>query len=471
MEKRDITRYLSEETVLRLTEEAFRPLPEKKRSAPRLAALAACLALVVLAVNFDTVYAAVRELLYFLPGSGPVGQEEELDYWLPTEEYTAKTEGGDYFVTCLYRRGDTLSLRVEKQVEGRIEESRPYQQVPIPPDNGQGEEHWEEVPVLPREQDPDGVVTLPYSRPAEVLPAAPEQRTGGITVTFRDETGAVLDLPLEDHGSSSVLDETTGEAWYEEEFRISDFTWDRFTLTLDGTVEFLVELSPINVEDYALTGSTTMEDIGYSLTLLPLNKNCTRFAILPAPTGEREEAAPDGSYWEALTSGLMAVGESGRVYEVQRVNSRPGCQEFWLPVLPGERIVSVTVTGILESTRYEKSPAAVSIPALEPGEETALEQRLELGNITLLARAAGLTEEGELWVDLTWEPETGRRLNQVDFTWPEPPKGVHTTLYQRTTEDGIHLARSEMGGTAGKRVRLPVEFVSLVQEGVWKLEP
>ena len=75
----------------------------------------------------------------------------------------------------------------------------------------------------------------------------------------------------------------------------------------------------------------------------------------------------------------------------------------------GFPLTTVTVTGILESTRYEKSPAAIRLPAMKPGEEKKLEQRIDLGNIVLLPQAAGLTAEGELWVRLAWEGEEGRR--------------------------------------------------------------
>lgn len=470
MEKRGLTGYLLEEAILRLTGEAFQPLPEKEKkgNAPRLLALAACLALVVAAANLDTVYAAVRELLYFLPGSGPVGEADAaLDYWLPTGEYAAGTVEGDYFVAYLYRRGDTLSLRVEKRVEGLPEENGSRWEVPLPPE-GNGSS-GEAVPISRPEEDWPETVPLPYSRPAEVTPAAPERRTGGIAVSFRDEDGKALELSTEERSVSAVLDETTGEAWYEEELQLPNFTWEKFTLVLDGTVEFPVELSQVDPKGYALTGSAAVSDAGYSVSLLPLNKNCTRFALLPAPEGERKKTVPAGSYWEALAYELAAVGESGKAYEVQPVNHRPGCQEFYLPALPEEKIVSVTVTGILESTRYERPPAAVLIPPLSLGEEAVLEQRLELGNITLIARSAGLTGEGELWVDLTWEQEEGRRLNQVDFTWPENPQGVHTTLRSSVTPEGCRLAKSGMESVAGKKVKLPVEFLSLVQEGEWAL--
>ena len=74
--KRLLTDCIPEDALYRLTEEAFEQAPagEKKagRTAPRILALAASLAIVVTALRFDLVYAAVRELLYFLRGSGSV---------------------------------------------------------------------------------------------------------------------------------------------------------------------------------------------------------------------------------------------------------------------------------------------------------------------------------------------------------------------------------------------------------------
>ena len=111
--KRTINDYIPEETLCRLTEEAFEaPAAEGRpaKAAPRILALAASLAIVVTALNFDTVYAAVRELLYFLPGSGAVAQEEPVEYWLPDREYSAQVGNTRYLVTYLYRRGDTLEI-------------------------------------------------------------------------------------------------------------------------------------------------------------------------------------------------------------------------------------------------------------------------------------------------------------------------------------------------------------------------
>ena len=114
--KQTINDYIPEETLCRLTEEAFEaPAAEggPAKRAPRILALAASLAIVVTALNFDTVYAAVRELLYFLPGSGAVAQEEPVEYWLPDQEYSAQVGDTRYLVTYLYRRGDTLAVGVK----------------------------------------------------------------------------------------------------------------------------------------------------------------------------------------------------------------------------------------------------------------------------------------------------------------------------------------------------------------------
>lgn len=434
MEKRELTRCLSEETVTRLTEEAFSfPAAEAgKRRASRLLALAACLALVV-AVNFDTVYAAVREFLYFFPGSGAAGEETaSLEYWLPTQEYAAGTKGGEYFVSYLYRRGDVLSLRVEKKVSG------------LPPE---GDRPAEETPVQ-----------------AENGPAAPDRVLPELSIAFRDESGAELDLSQEERRVFAVHDETKGTAVFAQELEMEDFIWERFTLVLDGEVEFPVELFKADPESYALSRSVTASCAGYRLSLLPLNENGTRFALIPAPEADRAKAAPAGSYWEALW--VEAIGESGTVYQAENVNTRPGCQEFYIPGLPEERMVSVSAGGILESTRYEKPPAAIKVPALEPGEEKTLDQRIDLGNIVLLPQAAGLTPEGELWVRLAWEREEGRRLNQVDLRWPDAPK--ETWISHNTLQEGAFLlSHNGMAAQAGKRTSLPVTFLSLVQEGEW----
>ena len=118
MEKRSLTEYLSPETVEQLTGKAFQQpaAPKKKKAGPALA-LAASLAIIAMAVNPATVYAAVRGLLYFLPGSGGTTQLPPADYWLPEEEYSYEGDGVSYFVTYLYRRGDTLALGVEKKAE------------------------------------------------------------------------------------------------------------------------------------------------------------------------------------------------------------------------------------------------------------------------------------------------------------------------------------------------------------------
>ena len=174
MEKRSLTQCLSVETVARLTEEAFAfPVQSREKKIIRLLPLAACLALVVMAAHFDTVYAAVRELLYFLPGSGAVREESiPLEYWLPAREYAASAQGGEYAVSYLYRRGDTLSLRVEKKVSGLPKEE---------------DRHFEEAPPLPGGEDSSGATVLPYR---ENGPAAPERALPDLIMAFRYENGA-----------------------------------------------------------------------------------------------------------------------------------------------------------------------------------------------------------------------------------------------------------------------------------------
>ena len=112
MERRDLTDHLSQRMLEQLTQEAFGAPVKRKGGFSRGLALAACVALVVMAVNFDTVYAAVQRLMYFLPGSGAVAEEEMAgDYWLPEAEFTACTRQGNYVVSYLYRRGDTLDRK------------------------------------------------------------------------------------------------------------------------------------------------------------------------------------------------------------------------------------------------------------------------------------------------------------------------------------------------------------------------
>lgn len=448
MEKRSLTQCLSEETVTRLTEEAFAfPVQSREKKIIRLLPLAACLALVVMAAHFDTVYAAVWELLYFLPGSGAVREESiPLEYWLPAREYAASAQGGDYAVSYLYRRGDTLSLRVEKKVSGLPKEE---------------DRHFEEAPPLPEGEDSSGATVLPYR---ENGPAAPERALPDLIIAFRDENGAELDLPQEERNVFAVHDETNGTAVFAQELEIEAFTWERFTLVLDGEVEFWVELSQVDPERYDLSHSTAASCAGYQLSFLPLNETGSRFALIPAPEGEQAGAAPAGSYWNAIQ--VEAVGESGTLYQAESVNNRPGGQEFYIPGLPEERIVSVSAAGILESTRYEKSPAAIRLPALKPGEEKKLEQRIDLGNIVLLPQAAGLTAEGELWVRLAWEGEEGRRLNQLDLLWPDAPE--KTWVSHHTLQNGFFLlSHNGMNAQAGKRTSLPITFLSLVQKGEW----
>lgn len=439
MEKRDLTEYLSQETMLRLTEEAFSQQTKKQkvRSFPRWAALAACLALVVMAVNFDTVYAAVQGLLYFLPGKGPVAEQTFPDYWLPTQEYTAHTEEADYFVAYLYRSGDTLSLRVKKEIPNYV----------MPP-------------------EPEEMPKIASGEPSGTGQQAPEAVADMIALVIKDEDGVPVTFLGDSHRSVfAVHDETQGSAQVEVEWEFTGCTLERFTLELDGVVEFPVELQKIAPEDYSVAGGTTVRDAGYALTLLPLNQNCSRFAILTVL--EEDGNAPSGSYWNPLTFGLTAIGESGTSYEAETVNSRPGCQEFYLPELPEEQITYITVTGILESTRYdEKKRPTLRLPALELGEmDAALYQQLSLWNDTLTAEAAGLTQEGELWVRFRCQ-EPGRRLNQIDLEWKEG-----RLPSQRTTmeEDGRYTTSAlEMADRAGKKTTLPISFISVVQEGRWE---
>lgn len=442
MEKRDLTEYISQQTVLRLTEEAFSPKAEKQKvhSFPRWAALAACLALVMMALNFDTVYAAVRELLYFLPGKGPVAEQTFPDYWLPTQEYAAHTEDTDYLVTYLYRWDDTLSLRVKKVIQGPD----------LMPDADAYAEAREAA-----ERDPS-------APPAEsVLP-------GFSQIAIRDEKGNLLEFEDDHHSAFAVY--SPDEAQFEEEWEFSGFTLERFTLLLDDAVEFPVQLRKIEVADYAVTGGTTVLDQGYIITLLPLNQNCTRFALLTA-LGDAANA-PEGSYWNSLSYETEVVGESGTVYQAESVNSRPGCQEFYLPDLPEEKIERITVTGILESTRYEgRKRPVLTLPALELGEFVYPDQELALWNDTIVIEATGLTKEGELWVRFRCR-EWDRRLNQLDLEWPKgSEKSQHTVQRTAVEESGMYTVYTPgMETRAGKKTTLPVSFVSVVQEGRWEFQ-
>lgn len=451
MEQRDLTEYLSQETVLRLTEEAFsqRENKQKSRKLPRMAALAACLALVVTVVNFDTVYAAVQSLLYFLPGSGPVAEQSFPDYWVPSEEYAAATDEADYFVTYLYRWGDTLSLRVKKVMEGRdlMPEVDRY------------------AALREAAMEPDGSA----APQVVVIPGFPQ-------IAIRDGDGNLLEL--EDDASRDGFAVYSGDkAEFESEWEFPGFTLERFTLVLDGAVEFPVELRKIDAEDYAVSGGTTVRDQGYALTLLPLNDSCTRFAILSAL--EEPGKAPAESYLTPLSYKIAALGESGTVYEAESVSSRPQCQEFYLPALPEEKITSVTVTGILESTRYdEKKRPAFTLPALSPGEAKTLDQKLELWNDAILVEAAGLTKEGELWVRFRCREE-GRHLNQLDLVWPEvserdaalqgaSDRQIVGQRHAASTDGDYTISVLDRPDLSGKEVTLTVSFVSVTQEGHWE---
>lgn len=448
--KRTLTDCIPEETICRLTEEAFEvPAAGEKRgrTMPRLLALAASLAIVVTILNFDTVYAAVRELLYFIPGDGPVSQEDSTEYWLPDRDYSAQVGDTSYFVTYLYRRGDTLAIQVEKEIKGQVVTWL------------EGEEE-----ILTEEEK--------LKLTAGESTAAPNKRTTRLEgleleITFLDENGIPLDLEHAHHNSFHVYGEK--EAEINEALELSGFTLEKFTLVLDGTIRFPVELRRVDLEDYALTKSTAAEDAGYSLSFLPLNDDCTRFALIPVPVGERAEQTPEGSYWAPLGFAISAVGEDGVTYSAESTNSRPGNQEYYIPGLPETRITKIVVTELLESTRYNKSPASVKLPAMEVGEEQELDQKIDLGNITLTAEAAGLNEEGELWVRISWDQAGGRRLNQLDLKWPEKNGAVSQRL---TLEDASQTisAIDDMTRWAGKKVSLPITFVSVVQEGLWEFE-
>lgn len=464
MEQRDFTEYLSRETVLSLTEEAFSEAGQtaRVRNFPRWAAFAAAIALVVTAINFDTVYAAVQSLLYFLPGRGPVAEQTIPDYWLPTEEYAAHTDEADYLVAYLYRWGDTLFLRVKKTIEGR-----------------------DLFPEIDRYAEARAMA-------GEDPSAAPEESIvpGFSRIAIRDQEGNLLEL--EDGHSGAFAVYSPDRAELEEEWEFPNFTLERFTLVLDDAVEFSVELRKIAAEDYAVAGGSTVRDKGYAITLLPLNQNCSRFALLTAP--EDPGNAPEESYWTPLSFEIDAIGESGKAYEAESVSSRPACQEFYLPDLPEEKITRITVTGILESTRYGEKTAAITddgvlegirygkkgaptlqLPALELGEETELDTEVELWNDTLRLEAAGLTEEGKYWFRLRCGEE-GRRLNQIDLEWPkkkEADPAANRRVGQRTAvgEAGDYtvsvLGRSDL---AGKKTTLSVSFVSVVQEGEWEFQ-
>lgn len=500
--KRLLTDCIPEDALYRLTEEAFEQAPagEKKagRTAPRILALAASLAIVVTALRFDLVYAAVRELLYFLPGSGSVAQEEQLEYWLPGREFSAQIKDTRYFVTYLYRRGDTLAIGVKKESGPVRTESRrdgadtsPYNSSISLDDEEKAkllagmagddyqffkpaegpESHFEEAPAKEEPYSHPDFAAPPESRPADpaydgatLLPAAPEKMSAGLEIAFLDEDGNPIELEHTDCSSSSAYDGRQMEVW--EALEIEGFSLERFTLELDGVVRFPVELHRVDLEDYALTKSTVAEDAGYQVSLLPLNEGCTRFALIPVPVGEQAGQAPKGSYWTPLSFGLEVVGEDGKVYEAEAVNSRPGCQEYYLPAMPETRIKTITLTAILESTRYEKPAAAVVLPALEPGEIQEVGQELSLWNLSLTVRAAGLTEDGTLWAEIACKGGEGVRLNQLDLEWPREDHGLSLT-HTGLEEGGQIIAAHEMAHRAGKKTRLPVTFVSVIHEGHW----
>lgn len=554
--KRTLSDCIPEETVLRLTEEAFENAgAERKpaRTAPRLLALAASLAVIVTALNFDTVYAAVRELLYFLPGSGAVSQEP-VEYWLPDREYSARVGNASYFVTYLYRRGDTLAVGVELKATSDPEyressgsgngdwlalltdeeklklaagESLPDQ---APCENRAPIADGEKAELVVTETERDHVSPLtdeeklklleeqknklaageiesdgaqvfdpsegpqshsgeaparegPYSHPEFIDPPesrpydpavdgpidgpvnlpAPVKEANGVEISFLDEAGNPIDLEHTGHNSSRVIG--MGELEAQEALEVEGFTYEKFTLVVNEYLRFPVELHRVAPEDYALTKSAVAEDAGYRVSLLPLNENCTRFALIPEPVGEQGSRAPKGTYWNPMTFDIRATGEDGRTYEAEAVNSRPGCQEYYIPEMPQTRIREIALTGILESTRYEKPPAVLTIPALELGEIKELDQRLDLWNFSVEVLAAGLKEDGTLWVKMKTDCEEGVRLNQLDLDWPTE-KGLSLT---HTLEEGSQtIAAHDMGHRAGKKTRLPVTYASVVREGEWR---
>ena len=187
---------------------------------------------------------------------------------------------------------------------------------------------------------------------------------------------------------------------------------------------------------------------------------------MPAPEDQTQDI-PETSYWSPLTYDVKAVGKDGKVYQPEPVNSRPGCQEFYIPELPDTRITTVTVTGILESTRYDKPKASVRLPAMKLGEEVELDQEISLWNYTIKVEAAGLTQEGTLWVKVQRKGRNGDRwLNQVDLEWPEDHAGQGFG-----GEDNSWILHNDgMESQAGKRTDLPVTFVSVVQKGWWEFQ-
>ncbi len=447
MERRDLTDHLSQRMLEQLTQEAFGAPVKRKGGFSRGLALAACVALVVMAVNFDTVYAAVQRLMYFLPGSGAVAEEEMAgDYWLPEAEFTACTRQGNYVVSYLYRRGDTLALGVKKEVTGLPTEE---DSVPLP-----GE------PDATPSKAPQGMAGEP----------APEARQTGpldLVVDIRDGEGNLLELEKAQNNVFSTHDMTTGKGSSEVYLEFEGFTLERFTLVLDKEVEFPVELRRVDLESYILDPDFSSRSHGYTISMVPLNQNGTRFALMPAPEDQTGDI-PETSYWSPLTYDIKAVGKDGKVYQPETVNSRPGCQEFYIPELPDTQITTVTVTGILESTRYDKPKASVRLPAMKLGEEVELDQEISLWNHTLKVEAAGLTREGTLWVRVQQEGQNGDRwLNQVDLEWPETANQHHTG--ERSMEDNSYIiGTTGMESQAGKRIDLPVTFVSVVQKGWWE---
>ena len=445
MERRDLTDHLSQRMLEQLTQEAFGAPVKRKSGFSRGLALAACVALVVMAVNFDTVYAAVQRLMYFRPGSGAVAEEEMAgDYWLPEAEFTARTQQGNYVVSYLYRRGDTLALGVKKEVTGLPTERPPLTpgQMAFSPEMIQ-----EEMAGMP----------APEARGPDPLDLA---------VDIRDGEGNLLELEKAQHNVFSTHDMTTGKGSSEVYLEFEGFTLERFTLVLDKEVEFPVELRRVDLESYILDPDFSSRSHGYTISMVPLNQNGTRFALIPAPEDQTQDI-PETSYWSPLTYDVKAVGKDGKVYQPEPVNSRPGCQEFYIPELPDTRITTVTVTGILESTRYDKPKASVRLPAMKLGEEVELDQEISLWNYTIKVEAAGLTQEGTLWVKVQRKGRNGDRwLNQVDLEWPEDHAGQGFG-----GEDNSWILHNDgMESQAGKRTDLPVTFVSVVQKGWWEFQ-
>ena len=123
------------------------------------------------------------------------------------------------------------------------------------------------APEAPAQEEPyssPDLIDPPESRPAdqaENLPA-PAKRTPDIRIAFLDEEGNSIEL--EDTGRISSLVMGLDEMEAQEALELDGFTYETFTLVLDGSVQFPVELHRVDLEDYALTKSAVAEDAGYA---------------------------------------------------------------------------------------------------------------------------------------------------------------------------------------------------------------